>query len=111
MSEIPEGNAEVGKALFKIRCSFCHTIAKESKNGLGPNLFGVIGRKAGRAYMFRYSDANKNARFRWTKERLWEYLKDPQKYIPGTRKRFLGVSDPQKRADIIAYIEERGNQK
>lgn len=110
MPEIPEGNAEAGKALFKTRCSFCHPIVK-GKNGLGPNLFEVIGRKVGRAYLYRYSDALKKARFRWTKEKLWEYLKDPQNYFPGSKKRFLGIADPQKRADIVAYLEEASKKK
>ncbi|HVZ90237.1 MAG TPA: cytochrome c family protein [Rhizomicrobium sp.] len=96
-------DAAKGKQVFA-RCAICHKAEKNAGNAIGPNLFGVVGRKAGTAPAFAYSAAMKNAGFVWTPEKLNEYITHPAQVVPGNRMAFAGVSDPQQRADLIAYL-------
>jgi cytochrome c len=98
------GDPTAGKDVFN-QCVSCHSVAA-GENKVGPTLHGVIGRKAGAIAGFRYSDANKNSGKTWTEQELYTYLANPQKAVPGTYMTFIGVSDPQKRADVIAYLQE-----
>ncbi|KAI6238196.1 Cytochrome c type-1 [Aphelenchoides fujianensis] len=122
MPDIPAGDYEKGKKVFKQRCaqaspSFhplvlidrlqCHEITSTATK-TGPTLNGVVGRKSGQVPGFDYSAANKNKGVTWTRETLFEYLKDPKKYIPGTKMVFAGLKKEGERADLIKYIEEEG---
>lgn len=100
------GNAAAGKTVF-IQCQACHSI-KEGENRVGPSLYGKIGATAGQVPGFKYSDANKNSGIVWTEEKLFEYLKNPRAVIPGTTMAFAGIPDPQKRADVIAFLKANG---
>lgn len=101
------GDAKAGKVVF-IQCQACHSI-KEGENRVGPSLYGKVGKTAGQVPGFKYSDANKNSGIVWTEEKLFEYLKNPRAVIPGTTMAFAGIADPQKRADVIAFIKANGN--
>ena len=79
----PPGNAGRGEALFN-RCYICHANTKGAANRMGPDLFGVVGRKAGSYPGYSYSTAMKKAGFVWTVPKLEAYLTDPQKLVPGT---------------------------
>ena len=92
-----------GKAVFS-RCAACHTNIKGGPNGIGPNLFGVVGRKAAAKPDFSYSTALKNAHIVWTGQTLNAWIANPAKMVPGTRMVFAGISDPKQRADLIAYL-------
>ena len=107
---MPEGNRSRGIKVFK-QCQSCHSVRPDQHNSFGPNLHGVIGRKAGAVEDYPYSDALKNAGFDWTVERLDAYLKDPKAYLPGVRMIFKGLADAQMRADVIAYIDAASNRK
>lgn len=72
----------------------------------GPNLNGLVGRKTGQAPGFSYSPANKQKGIVWSDETLFEYLVNPQQYIPGTKMIFAGLKKPQERADLIAYLKK-----
>jgi len=98
------GDPTAGKEVFN-QCVSCHSVAA-GENKVGPSLHAIIGRKAGQIPGFRYSDANKNSGFLWTEQELYAYLASPQKVLPGTYMTFIGVNDPQKRADVIAYLQE-----
>jgi cytochrome c len=98
-----KGDPVAGKTVF-IQCQACHSI-KEGENRVGPSLYSKIGKTAGQVPGFKYSDANKNSGIVWTEEKLFEYLKNPRAVIPGTTMAFAGIPDPQKRADVIAYIK------
>jgi len=100
------GNAAAGKTVF-IQCQACHSI-KDGENRVGPSLYGKVGATAGKVPNFKYSDANKNSGIVWTEEKLFEYLKNPRAVIPGTTMAFAGIPDPQKRADVIAYLKANG---
>lgn len=101
------GNAAAGKAVF-IQCQACHSL-KEGENRVGPSLYNKVGATAGQVPGFRYSEANKNSGIVWTEEKLFEYLKNPRAVIPGTTMAFAGIPDPQKRADLIAFLKVNGN--
>jgi cytochrome c len=97
------GNAGTGASLFN-RCAICHSNTKGAPNKLGPNLFGVVGRKAGTRPGFSYSAAMKRAGFVWTPAKLTDYLVAPQKVVPGNNMPFAGISDATQRADLVAYL-------
>lgn len=96
-------NAAAGKAVFA-QCRACH-VTDAGVNKTGPSLSGIIGRKAGSVAGYNYSPANAGIGLTWTKEKLFQYLEKPQRVIPKTKMIFAGIPDAQKRADVIAYLE------
>ena len=100
------GNAANGKAVF-LQCMACHSL-KDGENKVGPSLYSKIGKTAGQVPGFNYSTANKNSGAVWTEEVLFTYLKNPRAFMPGTKMAFAGIPDPQKRADVIAYLKVNG---
>ena len=102
---LPEGNVAKGEKLFKARAAQCHTGNKGGNNGVGPNLWGLVGRKSGTIEGFSYSKANSESGVVWTREVLDVYLENPKKFMPGTKMAFAGLKKAQDRADIIAYLE------
>lgn len=88
-------------------CRACHTVQKGGRNGIGPNLYGVVGRAAAAAPGFTYSPAMKASKLRWDEATLGEYLAAPAKKVPGTRMP-IATPDPAKRAAIIAYLKAEG---
>ncbi len=97
------GDATKGAVDF-LTCKTCHAI-EPGVNKIGPSLHAVVGRKAGTIAGFVYSAANKNSGITWTPEKLFQYLEAPQRVVPGTKMTFPGFPDPQKRADVIAYLQ------
>ncbi len=97
------GNATAGERVF-VQCKTCHAI-EEGVNKVGPSLHGIIGRQAGSVPNFRYSTANKNSGITWSEDILFAYLENPRQYIPGTYMSFVGLKQPQQRADVIAYLK------
>ncbi len=91
------------------QCTSCHTIVSGESPKVGPNLHGLIGRKAGSQPDFVYSDAMKSSGIVWDEQVLNDYLKLPSARVPGNRMVFAGVPKDQDRADIIAYIKETSN--
>jgi cytochrome c len=95
-----------GEKIFKTYCSVCHTV-EPGKNKIGPSLAGVVGRKAGTAPGYSYSDANKKSGITWTEEELDKYLTDPRAVVPGTKMIFAGLKNPDQRKAVIAYLKEQ----
>ena len=96
-------DAAHGKAVFA-RCAICHKVEKGAGNGLGPNLFGVTGHKAGMVKDFSYSGPFKKAAPVWTNANLDKWLTSPARMVPGTKMAFPGITSKTDRADVIAYL-------
>jgi cytochrome c len=99
------GDIAKGQAAFVRQCAICHTIDKGGDNRIGPNLFGVIGRRAGSVPGFKYTNAFRTiATFEWTEGLLGPWIALPSVMIPGTAMGvFPGVSDRDK-DDVVAYV-------
>jgi cytochrome c len=92
-----------GAAFFRQRCASCHAVAAGTKSTLGPNLSGIVGRKAARM-QFNYSQALKNSNLTWSRANLDRFLSGPARMVPGTRM-VITVSDPAQRAAILDYLQ------
>ena len=97
------GDAASGAKAFA-QCRVCHSV-EPGKNGLGPSLHDVVGRKAGTLAGFNYSPAMKASGFAWSDAKLNDYLRAPMKAVPGTKMAFAGIADDKRRADVIAYLD------
>jgi len=92
-----------GKLVFNASCAICHSVI-QGKNGLGPSLFDIVGRKAGQVKGFHYTAANQKVDLIWDEPTLDKYLQSPTALIPGTTMTVPGIKDDAKRADLIAYM-------
>lgn len=98
------GDAAHGKSLFQDRCGLCHTGAPgDGDGGQGPDLWGVVGRKAASAPGFGYTPALKASNLTWTPATLDTFLTAPAKAVPGTAMP-VSTPNPKDRADLIAYL-------
>jgi cytochrome c len=107
-SAAAEGDAAAGEKVFN-KCKTCHTL-EAGQNKIGPSLAGVIGRAAGTAEGFAYSDAMKASGVTWTEENLAAYLAKPKDFIPGNKMTFAGLKKEADIANVIAYIKQAGGQ-
>eukprot|EP00756_Hemistasia_phaeocysticola_P030401 Hpha_TRINITY_DN16286_c0_g5::TRINITY_DN16286_c0_g5_i1::g.14092::m.14092/K08738/CYC; cytochrome c len=98
------GDAERGEKVVQQRAGQCHTFAKGAGNGVGPNLWGVVGNKSGKVDGYAYSKANTDSKVVWTVEVLDQYLTNPKKFMPGTKMAFSGIKKEKDRQDVIAYL-------
>ncbi|MCZ8122066.1 MAG: c-type cytochrome [Tagaea sp.] len=98
-------DAAAGEQVFRRLCTACHIATAEGRRGVGPTLFGVVGRKSGSVDGFRYSTANQNANLVWTPEVLDKYLTNPREVVPGTIMAFAGIRNDADRANVIAYLQ------
>lgn len=107
------GDAAAGEKAFK-KCETCHTIAAGKTKPTGPNLLGVVGRKAG-STDFKYSDAMKQAGAKglvWDEKTLNAYVEDPKKFLAdytgdpkAANKMMFMLKNAKEREDIIAYLK------
>ena len=100
---VAKGDAAKGKLIFA-QCAVCHKIDKAGGNGIGPNLYGVVGRPSGSVPGFSYSPALTKLKITWTVEKIDGFLTHPAGAVPGTRMPFAGIKDPASRQDVIAYL-------
>ena len=102
------GDLAHGEKVFK-KCSACHMIAADGKNKIGPNLWGVIGRKAGAIHDYNYSKAMVAYAKEWSYEEMNSYLIKPQAYIKGTKMAFAGLRKEKDRASVILYMNSKSS--
>ena len=102
-----EGDAAKGENVFK-KCKICHQVGEGAKNQVGPQLNGVIGRKAGSLPDFNYSPAMKEAGEKglvWSEETIAKYSENPKDFVPKNKMAFVGLKKEDERADVIAYLK------
>lgn len=96
-----------GEAVFK-KCAACHNAAAGGANGTGPALYGVVGGPIAAKAGFGYSDALKGlAGQAWTWDNLWGWLKSPKAFAAGNKMSFAGISKPEDRAAVIAWLNSQ----
>jgi cytochrome c len=109
MAEMLSGaDAEGGTSVVR-KCSACHTFDAGGNNGIGPNLYGILGRAVASVEGFAYSDsftARAGEIGTWTFETLNAFLEDPKGYVPGTKMAFAGLSRMNQRADLLMYLRD-----
>ncbi len=93
-----------GEKVFK-KCATCHTVGKGEAAKVGPNLFGVVGRKRA-STAFAYSEAMKAKGGAWDAESINQFVAKPKDFVPGTKMAFPGLKKPQDRADVILFLEK-----
>ncbi len=97
--------ADVTKGMHDAKiCETCHNVEKGGGVKIGPPLWGVVGRKVASVPGFDYSDSLKSHGGDWTFQALNKWITDPRAVAPGTKMAFAGEAEPQKRADILAYL-------
>jgi cytochrome c len=98
-----------GEATFK-KCAACHNAEKGGANGTGPNLWGVVGRPIASHGGFGYSDALSGMKGKnWDFDSLWGWLKSPKNFMAGNKMSFAGISKPEERAAVIAYLNTKSD--
>lgn len=102
-------DAARGQAIFG-KCQACHTINQGGANGLGPNLYGVMGEAIATGHGgFAFSEPLRaHAGQTWDWDTMSQWLRSPRAFAQGTRMTFAGLSDPQDRADVMVYLNSNG---
>jgi cytochrome c len=98
-----------GEAAFK-KCQSCHTVNQGGANGIGPNLWGVVGDHIGEGRGgFAFSDALKSHSGTWTWQNLNDWLASPRRFANGTKMSFAGLSSAEDRANLMVYLNTQGS--
>ncbi len=106
---LASASVDKGAEVFK-KCGACHNAEKGGPAGIGPNLYGVVGGPHDHMPGFSYSDAmEKTANAKWGFDELNAWLTSPKAYVPGTKMAFAGISKPEERAEVIAYLNSKSD--
>ncbi len=103
-----KASVEGGAGVFK-KCATCHTPDKGGKNGTGPNLWNLVGRKISGVEGFAYSNASKAKGGEWSWENLIPYINAPAAWMPGNKMAFAGIKDPGELAELMVYLRTLGD--
>lgn len=101
-------DAAAGQRVFN-QCRACHTVDQGGRNGVGPNLYGIFGRRAGSIEGFRYSAGMKTkaeAGLTWEEATLRAYIADPKAVVPGGSMSYVGLRNESQVNDLIAYLRQ-----
>ena len=108
-ADIAKGQAVTGK------CASCHQFDPGDTPNIGPGLYGVVGRQPGSQAKYTTYDSAMHdfegapGHTAWTYDLLYQFLKAPQQFMPGTKMTFVGLKDPQDRINVIAYLRSNGS--
>lgn len=98
-----------GEAVFK-KCAACHVVAAGGANGIGPNLWAVMGAPIGKhAAGFAYSEALVGKGGNWDWKAMDTWLASPRAFAPKTKMTFAGLGSPEDRANVIVYLNKQGS--
>lgn len=103
-ARLAQADPAAGAAFFERKCSQCHDGAKDGGHGKGPHLWNVMGRRAGSAPGFVYSDAMRAVGRVWDYATLDYYLTDTERAVPGRAMNFAGIKDDALRAAVVMYL-------
>jgi len=90
------------------KCKTCHTFDKGGKNRMGPNLFGIVGKKAGSAEGYRYGPYLKGVDFTWDEKRIRAWIEDSGKVAKADGKRTKMPTQRvkgEKADEVIAFLK------
>ena len=108
-ADIAKGQAITGK------CASCHQFDPGDTPNIGPGLYGVVGRQPGSQAKYTTYDSAMHdfeaapGHTAWTYDLLYQFLKGPQQFMPGTKMTFVGLKDPQDRINVIDYLRSDGS--
>lgn len=93
-----------GRTVFSANCAVCHMATANGHTMIGPNLYGVVGRRAASVPGFVYSPAMQHSGITWTTAQIEAFTQAPSHVVPGTRMTFAGLHTPQQAAAVAAYL-------
>lgn len=97
-----------GQTAFNNNCRTCHTM-KEGDNRQGPNLAGIVGRKAGSLQNYNYSSSMKQSGITWDEANLDQFIANPEQVVGGnSMKPYGGITDAAQRKTIIEFLKSGG---
>lgn len=101
-------DASAGEKVFQ-KCTACHSIEKGGANGVGPNLYGIMGKPHAAVAGFSYSESLSGLGANWGFEEMDAWLKSPKRYASGTKMSFAGLSKGEDRAAVILYLNQNSD--
>ncbi len=105
---LAKSDVAAGEKVFK-KCTACHTVAQGGADGIGPNLYGILGQPHAAKAGFAYSDVLKSIEGNWNFDNMNAWLISPRKYANGTKMTFAGLGKSEDRANVIAYMNANGS--
>lgn len=107
---LAKADVKAGEAESK-QCAACHTFNKGGANGVGPNQWGLVGNSWAHDDSYSYSQAigSQKGKKKWDFQTLSDFLTNPMHYVPGTKMPFAGISNPQQRANLIAWLNQQSD--
>ncbi len=109
LAMLAEADIARGQKVSKA-CAACHSFDKGGRNGVGPNLYDIVGRKKQSVAGFTYSGSlNAQGGDVWTYAELNKFLWKPKKYAPDTKMSYLGIKKPSDRAAIVGWLRTLSN--
>jgi cytochrome c len=98
------GDVDAGRRVFN-RCANCHQVGPTARSSFGPQLNGIVGRRAGAAGDYRYSPAMANSGIVWNEQSLRAFIRSPGDVVPGSKMRFWGIGNDRDLGNLLAYLQ------